>query len=239
MTDPGLATVTPNPLSRKLNKILESDLDNDRGTLEALEVLSDCLDKNTLQARRNLCSDLEKRSLSLNEEFLHCVGELVGQVKGLQQEAADMRACCDDMQQRLSAAKSRTSGLLRETAQLQGKSKTLDMKSRVVSTFLDKFQLSPEQLQTLVGPPEGSRYADVSSRQIDGEFFEAMQRVKAIHEDCKVLLHRTNMEDCTLTSDPYNPDEPDPAESGALESCLWELKVSEARGGVVMLQAPP
>lgn len=189
MADSVVAAVTPNPLSRKLNKILESDLDNDRDTLDALEVLSDCLDKNTLQARRNLRSDLEKRSLSLNEEFLHCVEELVEQVKGLQEEATNMKACCDDMQRRLSAAKSRTAGLLRETTQLQGKSKTLDMKSKVVSTFLEKFQLAPQQLRTLVGPPEGSRYRDMSNQHIDSEFFDAMKRVKAIHEDCKVLLH--------------------------------------------------
>ena len=108
MADSGSGTVTPNPLSRKLNKILESDLDNDREMLEALEVLSDCLEKNTLQARRNLRSDLERRSLSLNEDFLHCVEQLVEQVKGLQEEATDMKVCCDDMQRRLSAAKSRT-----------------------------------------------------------------------------------------------------------------------------------
>ena len=184
-----VGTVTPNPLSRKLNKILESDLDNDRDTLEALEVLSECLDKNTLQARRNLRSDLERRSLSLNEEFLHCVEELVDQVKGLQEEAAGMKACCDDMQSRLSAAKSRTAGLLRETTQLQGRSKLLDLKSRVVSTFLEKFQLTPEQLQVLAGPPAGTQHRGISHRQIDSGFFEAMNRVKQIHEDCKVLLH--------------------------------------------------
>jgi hypothetical protein len=189
MADSVAGSVTPNPLSRKLNKILESDLDNDRSTLEALEVLSECLDKNTLQARRNLRSDLERRSLSLNEDFLHCVEELVEQVKGLQEEAVEMKACCDDMQSRLSAAKSRTAGLLRETTQLQGRSKLLDMKSKVVATFMEKFQLTPEQLQVLAGPPESTRHGSISHRQIDGSFFETMNRVKEIHEDCKVLLH--------------------------------------------------
>ncbi len=28
-----------------------------------------------------------------------------------------------------------------------------------------------------------------------------------------------------MTSDPYNMEETDPAESGALDSCLWELQV--------------
>lgn len=184
-----------NPLSKKLNKILESDLDNDKETLEALEVLSDCLSKNTLQARRNLRSDLEKRSLSLNEDFLHCVEELVEQVKGLQEEAVTMKVCCDDMQRRLSAAKSRTSGLLRDTSELQGRTKLLDMKSKVVSTFLEKFQLTPSELQLLAGPSEGSirgiSSGSSSSHRVvlDKEFFNVIKRVKEIHKDCKVLLH--------------------------------------------------
>ena len=28
-----------------------------------------------------------------------------------------------------------------------------------------------------------------------------------------------------VEQDPYNPDEQDPVKCGALESCLWELKV--------------
>ena len=175
--------VTQNPLSRKLNKILESNLDNDKDTLEALEVLSSFLDKNTLHARRNLRSDLEKRSLSLNEGFLHCVEELVEQVKSIQEEAVTMKVCCDDMQKRLSAAKSRTAGLLKETAQLQTKNKQLEMKSKVVSAFLEKFELSPEELQVLVGPQNRNR-----SNPIGDDFFKVMEKVKRIHEDCKALL---------------------------------------------------
>ena len=179
-------TTHQNPLSRKLYRILESDLDSDKETIEALKVLSDCLDKNTLQARRNLRSDLEKRTLALNEEFLGCVKELVEQVKGLQDETNHMRECCDDMQKRLVAAKRRTSGLLKETSQLQCKSKSLDMKLKVASSFLNKFQLTPSQLRILSGESLGS-----SSTQppINDDFFQAMHRVQEVHEDCKVLLH--------------------------------------------------
>ena len=33
--------------------------------------------------------------------------------------------------------------------------------------------------------------------------------------------------DVQLLSDPFDVGEPDPAKCGALESCLWELKVTE------------
>jgi hypothetical protein len=60
-------------LSRRLHKILETRLENDKETLEALKELSTFFTENTLQARRNLRSKIEKRSLSINEVFISCV----------------------------------------------------------------------------------------------------------------------------------------------------------------------
>lgn len=45
------------------------------------------------------------------------------------------------------------------------------------------------------------------------------------HPNCKVLLHRRES-DHTSNTDTFDLSEPDPAKSGALESSLWELKVS-------------
>ena len=171
-----------NPLSKKLHKILESNLDNDKDTLEALGVLSGFLDKNTLQARRNLRSDLEKRCLGLNDNFVQCLQSLVGQVQNLQEEASAMKTCCDNMQTRLTAAKTHTSNLLKETSELQSKNRELEMQSRVVSAFLEKFQLTPEETEAI----SGSYRAQAST--IDDRFFAAVERVRRIHQDCKVLL---------------------------------------------------
>ena len=59
-----------NPIARKLNKILESRIENDKDLLEALRGLSSFFTENSIRSRRNLRSDIEKRSLVLNEEFL-------------------------------------------------------------------------------------------------------------------------------------------------------------------------
>lgn len=48
------------------------------------------------------------------------------------------------------------------------------------------------------------------------------------HPNCRVLLHRNNAEDFSVTSDPFDFNEPDPAECHALESCLWELKSQQS-----------
>lgn len=59
-------------LCKRLNKILETRLENDKETLEALKELSTFFTENTLQARRNLRSKIEKRSLAINEVILSC-----------------------------------------------------------------------------------------------------------------------------------------------------------------------
>ncbi len=127
---------------------------------------------------------MERRSLVLNESFLKCMEELVGQVRAIQEDVAAMKVCSDDMSVRLDNAKSQTSGLLHETTGLQNKSKQLELRSTVVDAFLKKFELTPAQLQLLVGGHGYERRTSV----INEQFFEAMSRVKEIHEDCKVLL---------------------------------------------------
>lgn len=56
-------------LSRKLKKVLESRIDTP-DLLSSLNTLSSFYDENTPQTRRNLRSTIEKRSLSINHEFL-------------------------------------------------------------------------------------------------------------------------------------------------------------------------
>lgn len=63
-----MGTLAPG-LSRKLKKVLESRTDTPE-VLGSLNTLSNFYTENTPQARRNLRSTIEKRSLDINEEFL-------------------------------------------------------------------------------------------------------------------------------------------------------------------------
>ena len=58
------------------------------------------------------------------------------------------------------------------------------MRASIVDTFLEKFQLKPAEAQVLRGTRDGALHPD---------FFDALNRVKQIHTDCKVLL-RTNQQ---------------------------------------------
>jgi hypothetical protein len=57
-------------LSRKLNKILETRTENNKELLVALDNLSGFYQSNTLEARRNLRGQIEKRGIEINHNFL-------------------------------------------------------------------------------------------------------------------------------------------------------------------------
>lgn len=175
-------TSTNNPLSRKLNKILETRLDNDKEMLEALKALSTFFSENSLRSRRNLRSDIEKRSLAINEEFLTAFRAVKEQLDSVYSDVQGMNECCLDMTSRLKAAKAKTHHLISQTTSLHHESQRLQVKEQVANAFLDKFQLKPDEIKSLRGTKDGSLHVD---------FFKALSRVKQIHSDCKFLL-RTN-----------------------------------------------
>ncbi|XP_013406875.1 conserved oligomeric Golgi complex subunit 6 [Lingula anatina] len=177
-----------NPLSRKLNKILDTRLDNDKEMLEALKALSSFFSENTLRNRRNLRGDVERRSLAINEDFIQAFQQVKEQLDSVYEDVKGMSECCQDMTTRLKAAKEQTHDLINQTTQLQTESQRLQMRAQVADAFLAKFQLKPEEVKILRGTRDGALHPD---------FFKALARVKQIHTDCKVLL-RTNQQTAGL-----------------------------------------
>ncbi|ELU12375.1 hypothetical protein CAPTEDRAFT_181210, partial [Capitella teleta] len=181
-------SATNNPLSRKLNKILETRLDSDKEMLEALKSLSTFFTSNNIRTRRNLRSDIERRSLLINEEFVDCFKVAKEQLDSICEDVQAMNECCLDMTSRLKTAKDQTHDLISQTTQLQTESQKLQMRAQVTDVFLSKFQLKQEEVQILRGTRDGSLHPG---------FFKALARVKQIHTDCKVLL-RTNQQTAGL-----------------------------------------
>ncbi|TNN01163.1 hypothetical protein fugu_010545 [Takifugu bimaculatus] len=179
---------TNNPLSRKLNKILETRLDNDKEMLEALKALSVFFTENSLRTRRNLRGDIERRSLAINEEFAQIFKEVKEELESVNEDVQAMSECCEEMTNRLKAAKEQTQDLIVKTNKFQGENHRLEVRAQVVQAFLGKFQLAPEEMATL----RGARDAPITE-----DFFKALRRVKHIHEDVKILL-RTNQQTAGL-----------------------------------------
>ncbi|GAA6098551.1 conserved oligomeric Golgi complex subunit 6 [Tachysurus ichikawai] len=115
-----VSSQTNNPLSRKLNKILETRLDNDKEMLEALKSLAVFFTENSLRTRRNLRGDIERRSLSINEEFVHIFKDVKEELESIHEDVQAMSSCCEEMTNRLKAAKEQTQDLILKTNKLQG-----------------------------------------------------------------------------------------------------------------------
>ncbi|XP_034722945.1 conserved oligomeric Golgi complex subunit 6 [Etheostoma cragini] len=186
--NPNAASQPNNPLSRKLNKILETRLDNDKEMLEALKALSVFFTENSLRTRRNLRGDIERRSLSINEEFARIFKDVKEELESVHEDVQAMSTCCEEMTNRLKAAKEQTQDLIVKTNKLQGENHRLEVRAQVAQAFLAKFQLSNEEMSTL----RGARDAPITE-----DFFKALSRVKHIHEDVKILL-RTNQQTAGL-----------------------------------------
>ncbi|NXF91200.1 COG6 protein, partial [Eubucco bourcierii] len=173
-----------NPLSRKLNKILETRLDNDKEMLEALKALSTFFIENSLRTRRNLRGDIERRSLAINEEFVHIFKQVKEELESINEDVQAMSSCCEDMSSRLKAAKEQTQDLIVKTTKLQAENQRLEMKAQIADAFIAKFQLTPDEMNLLRGTKD---------EPITEDFFKALGRVKQIHDDVKILL-RTNQQ---------------------------------------------
>uniref|UniRef100_A0A1B6DAR9 Conserved oligomeric Golgi complex subunit 6 n=1 Tax=Clastoptera arizonana TaxID=38151 RepID=A0A1B6DAR9_9HEMI len=107
-------------INTRLNKILDTRLDNDKETLEALKELSIFFTENTLQSRRSLRSKIEKRSLSINEDFLTAFQKVKESLDNIYIDVSNMNKAVATMTSQLQATKAQTHHLIEQTTKLQG-----------------------------------------------------------------------------------------------------------------------
>ena len=89
------------PVQRKLQKILDLKLESDKDLIESLKYLSGFFNENSVRTRRSLRSTIEKRSLTLNDQFEECFRVVKEQLDQLNGTVTSMSSCCEDMTQRL------------------------------------------------------------------------------------------------------------------------------------------
>jgi hypothetical protein len=160
-------------LSRKMRKVLDSQLETDFETQEALKELSSFFTENTLKNRRYLRGEIERRSLEINVDFLQSFEKVKNALEDVRKEVVAINQSCTDMKNQLDSTKSRTRDLIAQTASLQEQGNSLERRQKLVHTFLCHYQLSPEQIEALEIRPIGSA------------FFEALDATAKIHADCK------------------------------------------------------
>ena len=186
---------TGSVLSRKLRKLVDSSLETDAETQEALKELSTFFGDNTLKNRRQLRGEIERRSLQINLDFLDSFCEVKDALDKVYEEAKAMNASCLAMQAQLSASKSRTQDLISQTTAMQNQGAILAQKAAQIQQFSEKFQLKPEEEILLRGTsqdfypisePTSARKS--TDNHISPEFFAALEKAQAIHMECRKLL---------------------------------------------------
>ena len=189
-------TATGTVLSRKLRKLVDSSLETDVETQEALKELSTFFGENTLKNRRQLRGEIERRSLQINLDFLDSFCHVKDALDQVYEEAKAMNASCLAMQTQLKASKSRTQDLISQTTAMQNQSNILAQKAAQIQQFSKRYQLEPEEELLLTGSNKdfyaisgnvpGNKNLD--NQPITMEFFEALEKAQSIHTDCRNLL---------------------------------------------------
>ncbi|XP_032663782.1 conserved oligomeric Golgi complex subunit 6 isoform X1 [Odontomachus brunneus] len=167
-------------LVRRVNKLLESRVEHDKDTLEALKELSTFFTENTLNSRRNLRSKIERRSLAINEDFLVAFKEVKASLDDVYQDVLAMNTAVQSMTNRLQVTKAQTSQLIEHTGKLQNENQMLSMQQEVASAFIKNFHLTSSELAVLHGSARES--------PITEEFFSVVNKVQDIHSKCRVLM---------------------------------------------------
>ena len=98
MPDESEETRADTVLSRKLRKVLDSKLEGDKDTMDALRELSTFFKENNLQTRRNLRGEIERRNLTITHDFLAAFRSVKETLDTVDQNVRGMSRSCASMQ---------------------------------------------------------------------------------------------------------------------------------------------
>lgn len=171
----GTATALAPGLSRKLKKVLDTRTDSP-DLLASLNTLSSFYSENTPHGRRNLRSTIEKRGLSINEEFLAASSSAQQALDHVEEEVNALAECCDKIAKALGNCNATTGDIISTTERLKQELENTTQRQEIASCFLRDYQLSNDEINAL-------REEDLSEN-----FFKALAHVHEIHANCKVLL---------------------------------------------------
>ncbi|KAI9244465.1 oligomeric Golgi complex subunit 6-like protein [Phascolomyces articulosus] len=171
-------------LATKLNKVLGSSVSDDARIKAALTALSDIPGLDETDLRRNLRGTIEKKEIAANKKFLEGFSRVVEQLETLESQVDGMSVSCQEMKEKLDQASNQTAEMIEQAHNIQDRSSACDTRLLIVDKFLEKFTLSEQEINTLCS----------SAVPIDGEFFVALDHLKQIHSDCRVLLMTQNQQ---------------------------------------------
>lgn len=128
--------------------------------------------------------DIERRSLTINADFLAAFRQVKNTLDGIRSEVLSMNDSVDLMKDRLQRTQKETSSLIQQTNTLQNDCQKLEFQQSIARAFNQRFQLSPEEHLVLYGE-KSARTTNVTP-----DFFLALDRIQKIHLECRQLMQQ-------------------------------------------------
>ncbi len=177
-------------LKKKLAKVTSLRTDSPE-ILQALGSLASFYDPqgNTLEARRMLRADLERNGLLLAEEF-------VRKFEGVEEQLNEVSTCLREMSDEAEVARDRavttsrvSRALLARYADMTAERTALSQRQTMLSSFVDRFQLSQKHRHALYrGPIDAPEPSDEEKAAGGASFFGVLEHIDEVRTDCARLL---------------------------------------------------
>ncbi|KAI1289293.1 Conserved oligomeric Golgi complex subunit 6 [Halotydeus destructor] len=178
-------------LVKRVNKILQNDISEDKEALDALKGLSSIVTENNLETRRNLRSEIEKKSISVNEEFVASFGKVKHLLDKLSLDVQNMDRECRSIVLQLEKANHENRALLEDAKVYKEEAEINKIKEIVISKFHEEFNAGPEKIDLL-------RSKNISNEVLSERFFSSLQTIETIHENAKKLLMDGNQQNTAI-----------------------------------------
>ena len=165
-------------LKKKVKTLLSKTTSASSNRSEVLESLENLDIHPTTSSSADLLSSLSKRSDGSTLGVLENSNKLIDDLEALERDIASVYDLADGLEQAVLAARSESKTMLADRARLLESQKKASDQAEVLETFNELFSLSADHVAALERAKETVTVA----------FFEALERVQAIHANCRLLL---------------------------------------------------
>ena len=166
----------------RINKVLAMRTDS-VAMLEALDAISEFYVSNTIEARRALRQDLELHNINLGKKFLAEFDQVRQKIEGVEEYSSKLEGECKLLASRVSEADENMKAFMEKASELENRRNNYTEQSKEIGSFLSRFQLSSDEIETLYSAPIDN---PTSARA----FFEALKRLRSAYADCNVMVEK-------------------------------------------------
>ena len=166
----------------RINKVLAMRTDS-VAMLEALDAISEFYVSNTIEARRALRQDLELHNINLGKKFLAEFDQVRQKIEGVEEYSSKLEGECKLLASRVSEADENMKAFMEKASELENRRNNYSEQSKEIGSFLSRFQLSAEEVDTLYSAP-------INQASSAKAFFEALKRLKSAYADCKIMVEK-------------------------------------------------